>query len=116
MFTIFSVNKTAWAVASQRVICGEPLPQVNGLSVSLSVDFPTVVSSSDWPLIGRASHVRYVEKAEKDKLVSVQAGLGRREASCAALIPIKKSDAWWALSQDERRDIFERNPVTSRTA
>src|SRR5436853_562536 len=27
--------------------------------------------------------------------------------SRAALIPIRKTLAWWALTQDERRDIFE---------
>jgi hypothetical protein len=26
---------------------------------------------------------------------------------CAALIPIRKSDAWWAMTQDERRAVFE---------
>ena len=26
---------------------------------------------------------------------------------CAALIPIKKSAAWWELTQEERRKIFE---------
>jgi chlorite dismutase len=28
-------------------------------------------------------------------------------ATCAALIPIRKSDAWWELTQDERRAVFE---------
>jgi chlorite dismutase len=28
-------------------------------------------------------------------------------ATCAALIPISKSEAWWELTQDERRAIFE---------
>jgi chlorite dismutase len=37
----------------------------------------------------------------------VQAGLGRPEATRAALIPIKKSQAWWDLTQEERRRIFE---------
>ena len=35
------------------------------------------------------------------------APLRRPEATCAALIPIRKSDAWWDLAQDERRTIFE---------
>ena len=30
-----------------------------------------------------------------------------QEATRAALIPIRKSEAWWALPQDERRAIFE---------
>ena len=33
--------------------------------------------------------------------------MGRLEATRAALIPIKKSPAWWELAQDERRAIFE---------
>jgi len=33
--------------------------------------------------------------------------LGRRESTCAALIPIRKSRAWWALLADERRAVFE---------
>ena len=37
----------------------------------------------------------------------MQAELGRPEATCAALIPIKKSAAWWELTQEERRQIFE---------
>ena len=36
-----------------------------------------------------------------------QPALGRPEADCAALIPIRKSDEWWSLSQDQRRTIFE---------
>ena len=51
--------------------------------------------------------MRYVERAEKEQLVAVQAALGRTEATCAALIPIRKSAAWWELTQEERRQIFE---------
>ena len=40
-------------------------------------------------------------------LRAVQEGLGRPQATCAAFIPIKKTAAWWALAQDERRAIFE---------
>ena len=36
-----------------------------------------------------------------------QQGLGRPEATCAALIPIRKNPAWWALTQDERRSVLE---------
>lgn len=60
-----------------------------------------------WVLRGTAGHQRYVERAEKVALQAVQAGLGRSEATMAALIPIRKSDAWWDMAQDERRIIFE---------
>jgi chlorite dismutase len=48
-----------------------------------------------------------VERPEKTALVAVQAGLGRPEATRAALIPIRKNAAWWDLTQEERRRIFE---------
>jgi chlorite dismutase len=56
---------------------------------------------------GVASHLRYADRAEKVKLEEAQAGLGRAEATCAALIPIRKSSAWWELTPEERRSIFE---------
>ncbi|HEV7802674.1 MAG TPA: chlorite dismutase family protein, partial [Burkholderiales bacterium] len=65
------------------------------------------MAANRWQLIGVPSSARYVNKDEKAQLVRKQAGLGRNEATCAALIPIRKSDAWWDLSQDERREIFE---------
>jgi chlorite dismutase len=58
-------------------------------------------------LTGFTSNLRYAEQREREQLISVQAGLGRPGATCAALIPIRKTEAWWALAQDERRKIFE---------
>jgi hypothetical protein len=46
-------------------------------------------------------------RGEHDLLVAKQPPLGRHHAICAALIPIRKTGAWWALAQDERRRIFE---------
>ena len=48
-----------------------------------------------------------MERAEKAALDPVTPSLGRLEATRAAIIPIRKSPAWWALPQDERRAIFE---------
>ncbi len=56
---------------------------------------------------GIQSNIRYANRAERRELVSRQEGLGRPEATIAALIPISKTDEWWALAQDERRSIFE---------
>ena len=60
-----------------------------------------------WYLRGITSNERYVTRDEKGELVAKQQGLGRPEATCAALIPLRKSAEWWALTQDERRRIFE---------
>jgi chlorite dismutase len=40
-------------------------------------------------------------------LAAKQQGLDRPQATLAALIPIRKSEAWWELAQDERRRVFE---------
>jgi chlorite dismutase len=63
--------------------------------------------SGAWSLRGITSNERYVTRDEKNQLMAKQQGLGRAEASCAALIPLRKNAAWWALTQDERRRIFE---------
>jgi chlorite dismutase len=68
---------------------------------------PILPSATSWRLVGVASHLRYTERAEKELLAATQAPLGRKEADCAALIPIRKNAAWWELTQEERRKIFE---------
>lgn len=94
-----------WAVRKLTPIIGESLPKVDFISI--------IPSSSDnpkeglWRIRGVRSNLRYTEKSEESTLLSVQADLGRPEARLAALIPIRKSETWWKLAQDERREIFE---------
>ena len=110
MFTTFRGGSSgAWRVISMSPVTGEALPAVPSLSVThaAAIALPLLPSSNAWRLAGVASHVRYVERNEKVALVAVQAGLGRPEASHAALIPIRKNAAWWDLTQNERRRIFE---------
>ena len=56
---------------------------------------------------GFRSNLRYTVKAEQEQLTAIQSDLGRTEATHAALIPIRKSEAWWTLAQDDRRKISE---------
>src|SRR5262249_35255740 len=60
-----------------------------------------------WVLRGVTSNTRYTNRSEVDRLTANQEGLDRPAATRAALIPIRKSEVWWALAQDERRAIFE---------
>jgi chlorite dismutase len=110
MFTTFRGGQGGgWKVTSIARVKGETLPRVAALSVvaSEAIALPLLPSQTAWRLAGVASNLRYTERAEKDKLTAVQAGLGRVEATHAALIPIRKSAAWWELTQEERRKIFE---------
>src|SRR5262249_56021496 len=73
------------------------------------VERPTTEANNNvaWTLRGVTSNVRYTNQNEATALAERQQGLGRPAATRAALIPIRKNEAWWALAQDERRAIFE---------
>ena len=110
MFTTFRGGQSgSWHVTSIARVKGEALARVPALSVIAgdSIALPLLPSATSWRLAGVASHVRYVERSEKEQLAAVQAPLGRPEATLAALIPIRKNSAWWELTQEERRQIFE---------
>ena len=96
MFRTFRGGQSGgWRITSIVPVTGEPLPSMPALSVTDSdaVSLPLVPSRNAWRLVGVASSLRYTERTEKQKLVAVQAGLGREDATCAALIPIRKSQA-----------------------
>jgi hypothetical protein len=95
-----------WSVASARAVVGDPLPAVDRVAI-VAGDVPRPPAGGAWVLRGVTSNDRYVTRGEKDALAKKQAALGRPAATHAALIPIRKSPKWWALTQDERRAIFE---------
>jgi chlorite dismutase len=108
MFTMFrGGGDGAWQVTRQAPLRGDALAPVPHLAIAPSAELVAASPTAAWQLTGVASYVRYVERDEKTALGARQAGLGRSEADCAALIPIEKSAAWWDLTQDERRQIFE---------
>jgi hypothetical protein len=95
-----------WRVEQMRCVAGEPMAAVRAVTVVPATTGQTL-SGATWLLRGITSNERYVEREEKAALVSKQEGLGRATSTCAALIPIRKNAAWWALTQDERRSVFE---------
>lgn len=95
-----------WRVTRTTVIRGAPLEAVQRIEM-LNARASVPVAGSAWVLQGFTSNVRYAERHELTSLQAKQQGLGRPASRCAALIPIRKTAAWWALSQDERRAIFE---------
>jgi hypothetical protein len=108
LFTFAGGSSGAWRVEQTRPVVGEPLPVATALSVVAAGAVDAVPDGhAAWRLRGIVSNERYVERAEKDALVATQEGLGRPACTRAALIPIRKNAAWWALTQDERRHVFE---------
>jgi chlorite dismutase len=106
LFSFVGGNTGPWRVMKNSVIVGESLsavPKLDIVSGAGTVEKPL----TGWSLRGITSNERYVMRDEKNQLVAKQQGLGRPEATMAALIPLRKSAAWWALTQDERRKLFE---------
>jgi Chlorite dismutase len=94
-----------WCVERMATITGTGLAEVARIAVHegrTEEQHP-----GTWTLRGVTSNERYVERPERTALVERQEGLGRHDATCAALIPITKSAQWWELTQDERRSVFE---------
>src|SRR4051812_23165962 len=71
MFTIFRGGQSgAWRVKRFAGVKGESLAPTPSLSVthSDSIALPILPSQAGWRLVGTPSHVRYVERAEKEQL------------------------------------------------
>lgn len=104
LFSFVGGAEGPWRSVESRAICGESLAEIKRLQIVPGV---VEVPGAKWILQGATSHERYVTRPEKELLVARQEGLERPEATRAVLIPLRKSPAWWALTQDERREIFE---------
>jgi len=93
-----------WRIERILAIRGDPLPLADHLR-RFEGDTPAATEAR-WILHGVRSHERYTTQEEKRRLTSASPDLGR-PGMRACLIPIRKSAAWWALAQDERRALFE---------
>jgi len=95
-----------WRIVRNETIVGEPLIEAKRLNVVSASEVPPE-TDAPWVLRGITNNERYVVRSEKSEIVAKQQGLARPEATCAALIPIRKNAAWWEHTQDERRSVFE---------
>lgn len=105
-FSFAAGDRGPWMIARSVQVKGPGLEPASRLEIVNEL-LPGLPAGSRWVLRGFASNVRYATQAEIAALKAVQPALGRPEATRAALIPIRKSAAWWDLAQDERRRIFE---------
>ena len=92
----------AWKVTHQTALKGNGIAAVARLGKGSQP-----LAGATWVLSGVTSNLRYTNAAEKRVLDATPSVLGRPAATRAALIPIAKSAAWWAMAQDERRAVLE---------
>ena len=102
----------SWQVLRVDPVSGLPLAWIPRLEVTEEEAQPPI---GGWVLRGVTSFERYMTQAERSRLEGRQESLGRPSATRAALIPIRKSAAWWDLPHDERRTILEERSHHIRT-
>ncbi|TCU13999.1 chlorite dismutase family protein [Rhizobium sullae] len=95
-----------WQVEATHAIAGNGLDVAPRLSV-MDTNQVILPAHAAWVLRGTAGSARYTNRVELDRLGERQPPLGRAKACLAVLIPIRKSDLWWSLAQDERRAIIQ---------
>src|SRR2546425_739865 len=96
-------NVGSWRVLRVDPVIGVPLAWISRLEVTEQEAQPP---PGNWVLRGVTAFDRYVTSAERSLLEARQEGLGRQSATSAALIPIRKSAAWWDLPHDERASLM----------
>lgn len=88
-----------------KVMCvkGEPIRGIEPATVLERVEDAAPFSQSAGPLIGCTQHLLYTHQQERRELSAISAP---ESGPTAVLIPIRKSETWWALAQDEREQLF----------
>jgi len=105
-FSFIGGDSGNWSVASQRTLLGEPIANVSHVEMVAGAR-PDMPPGAAWMLRGVATNDRYTTASEKAELLRLQMPVGRASSTRSALILMRKSPAWWALAQDERRAILE---------
>lgn len=106
-FSFMGGDTGPWRITQMVGLVGEPLPATGRLEIVPGAETASAPHAT-WTLRGITSNERYVVREEdRNQLVAKQPALGRPEATCAALIPLRKNGAWWALTQTQRQGIFE---------
>ena len=106
LFSFIGGDTGPWCVAGMKAITGEPLPTVRKPEIVSGAATPCGPPAA-WVPCGITSNERYVVREERSQIMTKQLGLGRPESTHAALIPIRKNEAWWALTQDKRLRILK---------
>ncbi|HQU17338.1 MAG: chlorite dismutase [Chromatiales bacterium 21-64-14] len=113
LFSFMGGAAGRWRVVAMKAIAGEALPGASRLEIASGPEIPSGPRAA-WVLRGITSNERYVVGEERSEMVARQLSLGRPEATCGAFIPIRKNAAWWALTQEQRQHVFEKQSHHAR--
>lgn len=100
-YTFAAGEHGEWCIARIVAPLGDGLAPAARLAVHNAVSTP---ADCAWSVSGMLSNERYVTRPEKSALLALQTAT---VPTCATLIALRKSAHWWAMTQDERRAVFE---------
>lgn len=109
IFDFIGGNAGEWKIVKMETVIGEPIQSAPYLKIIKSNLQKT--NEDLWTIKGLVSNVRYAEKEEKEKLLAIQAGLGRPGANFAALIPIKKMKPGGTLPRIKEEKYLKTNRI-----
>jgi hypothetical protein len=103
-FMFSAGSRGPWAIDSVTAIRGQGLGSAVRLDIANAST--AMLTPALWRVRGLTSHAHYTTRAEADVLAAIERPAVRAAGTMAVMIPIRKSDGWWALAQDERRHIL----------
>jgi len=105
-FSYIGGSTGSWRITSVQTLSGPALRSATHVEIAhRAVHRPPAGAS--WILSGVVKNTRFVTREERPVDPLRHHGTNNREATCAALIPIRKSAAWWNLAHEEREGILE---------
>ena len=106
LFSYIGGSSGSWRITSMKTLSGPALRSATHVEIAHgTVNRPPAGAS--WILSGVVKNTRFVTREERPVNTLRKYAANDREATCAALIPIRKSAAWWSLAQEEREGILE---------
>jgi hypothetical protein len=106
LFQYIGGSTGPWRVTNVTTVCGAPLKPASHLEIIQGrLDrFPPHCS---WILRGVAKNTRFYTQEERVASKAQRIVPGLSAATCAALIPIRKSSEWWSMNIQDRQEIIE---------
>lgn len=116
-------HRTHYDVTGFVPVVGQPVKGIDASSKLVRVEgsapilLDHKVSDANTPMVhfrGVTQHLHYTGKEDKEKLtVESRLPVTASAETTAVMIPIRKSAAWWALTQDQRQAFFHKTKTSA---
>ena len=95
----------SWRITDVTTLSGSPLKPATHVEITTSESY-RLPGRTAWVLRGVARNTRFFTREERFPAASSRFLSNSMEASCAALIPIRKSAEWWNLAAEDRQEMI----------